>query len=184
MGLKLLIGGSPCTHWRPVPGYTGLYEVSEDGRVRNARTKRVLSRKTERNGYVRVHLSKDGCSKSVLLHRVVAAAFVPNPDGLPTVNHIDEDKANNAASNLEWSGMSYQNSYGRGAVNRNKAKERPVWQLSMDGDPVRLWGSIKEASAFLGVNPSTVVCVCKGKRRYKSTGGYKFKYAEEVVLHG
>ena len=96
MGLKLLLGGSPCTHWRPVPGYTGLYEVSEDGKVRNARTKRVLSRKTERNGYVRVHLSKDGYSKSVLLHRVVAAAFVPNPDGLPTVNHIDEDKANNA----------------------------------------------------------------------------------------
>lgn len=50
--------------------------------------------------------------------------------------------------------------------------------------PVRLWGSIKEASAFLGVNPSTVACVCKGKRRYKSTGGYKFRYAEEVVLHG
>ena len=182
--MKLLIGGSPCTHWRPVPGYTGLYEVSEDGRVRNARTKRVLSRKTERNGYVRVHLSKDGCSKSVLLHRVVAAAFVPNPDGLPTVNHIDEDKANNAASNLEWSGMSYQNSYGRGAVNRNKAKERPVWQLSMNGEPIRLWSSIKEAAIALGVNPSTVVCVCKGKRRYKSTGGYKFRYSEEVVLHG
>ena len=72
----------------------------------------------------------------------------------------------------------------KGARARNKAKERPVWQLSMDGEPIHLWSSIKEAAIALGVNPSTVVCVCKGKRRYKSTGGYKFRYSEEVVLHG
>lgn len=182
--MKLLIGGSPCTHWSPVPGYDGLYEIADNGAVRNSRTGRVLRPKIERNGYVRVHLSKDGRSKSLLLHRIVATVFVPNPCGFSTVNHIDENKANNAATNLEWANMSYQNTYGRAAVARNKAKERPVWQLSMSGEPIRRWDSIKEAAKFLGVNPSTVVCVCKGKRRYKSTGGYKFKYSEEVVLHG
>ena len=182
--MKLLIGGSPCTHWRPISGYEGFYEVSDNGEVRNSRTGRILKQKVERNGYVRVHLSKDGTARSLLLHRVVANTFIPNPNGLLTVNHLDEDKTNNRLSNLEWANMSRQNSYGQGARTRNKAKERPVWQLSMDGEPIHLWSSIKEAAIALGVNPSTVVCVCKGKRRYKSTGGYKFRYSEEVVLHG
>ncbi len=182
--MRILIGGSPCTHWRPISGYEGFYDVSDNGEVRNSRTGRILKQKVERNGYVRVHLSKDGTARSLLLHRVVANTFIPNPNGFLTVNHLDEDKTNNRLSNLEWANMSRQNSYGQGARARNKAKERPVWQLSMDGEPIHLWSSIKEAAIALGVNPSTVVCVCKGKRRYKSTGGYKFRYSEEVVLHG
>lgn len=182
--MRALIGGSPCTRWRPVPEYEGFYDVSDNGEVRNLRTGRILKQKVERNGYVRVHLSKDGTAKSLLLHRLVANAFIPNPNGFLTVNHIDEDKTNNKMSNLEWANMSRQNSYGKGAMARNKAKERPVWQLSMNEEPIHLWNSIKAASVALGVNPSTVVCVCKGKRRYKSTGGYKFRYLEEVILHG
>jgi hypothetical protein len=113
--MKLLIGGSPCTHWRPISGYEGFYEVSDNGEVRNSRTGRILKQKVERNGYVRVHLSKDGTARSLLLHRVVANTFIPNPNGLLTVNHLDEDKTNNRLSNLEWANMSRQNSYGQGA---------------------------------------------------------------------
>ena len=99
--MKLLIGGSPCTHWRPISGYEGFYEVSDNGEVRNSRTGRILKQKVERNGYVRVYLSKDGTARSLLLHRVVANTFIPNPNGLLTVNHLDEDKTNNRLSNLE-----------------------------------------------------------------------------------
>ena len=152
--MKLLIGGSPCTHWRPISGYEGFYEVSDNGEVRNSRTGRILKQKVERNGYVRVHLSKDGTARSMLLHRVVANTFLPNPNGLLTVNHLDEDKTNNRLSNLEWANMSRQNSYGQGARARNKAKERPVWQLSMDGEPIHLWSSITFAQSLYESGPS------------------------------
>ena len=165
--------------WKPVVGYEGYYEVSSAGDIRNIRTNHILKSKVENNGYVRVHLSKNGIATSELLHRVVAKAFLDNPDEHKTVNHIDENKKNNDVSNLEWCDMSYQNKYGNGAVRRNEAKERPVVQMTLDNDPVKVWGSITEASELLGLNPSTVVCVCKGKRRYKSTGGHKFKYVEE-----
>ena len=179
--MRLLIGGSPCTYWMPVSGYEGLYEVSYDGFVRNAKTKRVLSVKTESNGYCRVHLSNKGVAKSMLLHRIVATAFIPNPNGYKTVNHIDENKGNNKAKNLEWCDMSYQNRYGRGAERRNKAKERAICEVDDSGNVVREWESIKTAANALGLHPQSVWCVCAGKKRYKSTGGHRFRY-KEVVL--
>jgi hypothetical protein len=178
--VKLLIGGSPCTYWRPFPGYEGYYEISNHGDVKRLDTGKLISRKVEKNGYVRVHLSKNGKAESILLHRAVALAFVPNrnPKAFKTVNHIDENKQNNSASNLEWCDMSYQNRYGRGAETRNEAKKRAVIQLDMDGEFVKKWGSIKEAAESLGLNSSSIMCVCKGARRYKSTGGCKFRYVE------
>lgn len=180
--MKLLLGGSPS--WKPIKGYEEIYEVSSAGQVRNVVTGRTIKPKIEKNGYVRVHLSKNGTAKSVLLHRVVATAFLGNPNRFLTVNHKDENKQNNSAHNLEWCDMSYQNRYGNGAIARNKAKERPVIQMDMSGRYIQTWGSIKEAAEALGLNSSTIVCVCKGKRRYKSTGGYKFRYAEGVIQHG
>lgn len=165
--------------WKPVLGY-GNYIISNYGRVKNRFTGHILADKVEKNGYVRVHLSNQGTAKLFLLHRLVACAFVPNPDNHPTVNHIDENKQNNRADNLEWCDMSYQNSYGVGAENRNKAKERPVVQFDLSWNKVKEWGSIAEAADALGLERSTIVAVCKGKRRYKSTGGYIFRYLEDV----
>lgn len=181
--MRLLLGGSPCTLWKPVIGYEGIYEVSSTGAIRNIKTGHILKAKEERNGYMRVHLSKNGIAKSVLLHRIVAEAFLENPENLPTVNHIDENKQNNNACNLEWCDMSYQNKYGNGACRRNKAKERAVVQLNMNGEYVQTWTSIKSAADALGLRTSSIICVCKGKRRYKSTGGHKFRYLEGVIQH-
>lgn len=103
--VKLLVGGSPCTHWKPVNGYEGFYEVSDCGDIRNVSTGRILKSKVERNGYVRVHLSKNGIAKSFLLNRIVAEAFLDNPNHFCTINHIDENKKNNSLSNLEWCDM-------------------------------------------------------------------------------
>ena len=172
MAIKLMPGGSPCTQ--------GIYEVSTTGQIRRTKNGKILTPKIERNGYVRVHLSKNGIAESVSLHRIVAKAFVPNPKGYKTVNHINEDKSDNRVENLEWASMSYQNSYGKGAINRNLAKQVPVLQFDMSGRLLRKWDSIKEVAETYGLNPSSIVAVCKKKKRYKSTGGYKFAYLEEA----
>ena len=107
--------------WRPVVGYEGLYEVSSYGRVRSLdkydsrnrfRKGRILTLYTETGGYLRAHLSSNGKAKHHSVHRLVAEAFIPNPDNLPEINHIDEDKINNRADNLEFCNRKYNVNYG------------------------------------------------------------------------
>ena len=86
--------------WKKIPGWN--YSVSPDGLVRNDETEKILKPIDAGNGYYRVRLYKDKKGRAILLHRLVATAFVPNPKGKPEVNHIDGNPANNAAHNLEW----------------------------------------------------------------------------------
>ena len=166
--------------WKPVANYEGFYEVNRSGEIRRIGKEKPIKQKQESNGYIRVHLSKQGISESVLLHRIVAAAWCDNPSGYTTVNHIDENKANNNAINLEWCNMAYQNTYGNGAIARNKAKEKPVSQWDRNGNFIKCWGSIKSAAEALNLSQTSIICVCDGKRRYKSTGGWVFKRENEV----
>jgi hypothetical protein len=97
--------------WKPVVGYEGVYEVSNTGLVRRVYSKtypypRLLKQSTRR-GYLSVDLSKNGKSKTYTVHRLVADAFLPNPNKYEQVNHIDENKANNSVENLEWCTCSY-----------------------------------------------------------------------------
>lgn len=96
--------------WRPIPGYENLYEVSNEGRVRSLRIgtrikvkeNRIMCQKYDTNGYLRVNLHKDGSQRSELVSRMVAKAFVPNPNGFPEVGHNDDNKMNNTPENLYW----------------------------------------------------------------------------------
>ena len=89
--------------WRDVVGYEGLYMVSENGAVRNCKTNKVLATKVERQtGYCKVNLSKNGVSKWTLLHRVIAKAFIPNPENKPCIDHINTNRQDNRLTNLRW----------------------------------------------------------------------------------
>ena len=106
--------------WRVVPGYEGLYEVSNIGNVRNVRRNKLLRLQKTNNGYIRVVLSKNGIKTGFQVHRLIAQAFLPNPDNLPQINHKDEDKTNNNVTNLEWCDAKYNNNYG---TRKDKARE-------------------------------------------------------------
>lgn len=90
--------------WRDIDGYDGLYQVSNFGRVKSFKykTPRILKLTPYPNGYLRVDLHYNGAVKSASVHRLVAEAFIPNPDGKPEVNHINGDKTDNHVENLEW----------------------------------------------------------------------------------
>ena len=103
--------------WRPIKGYEGLYEVSSLGRVKSMNyshtgKERILKIGKHRGGYLFVILCRNGKRKNFLVHRLVAEAFLPNPNNLPQVNHKDEVKTNNCVSNLEWCDCKYNNNYG------------------------------------------------------------------------
>ena len=87
--------------WAAVHGYEGLYEVSTWGRVRNSQSK-ILTQHPNQKGYLRVTLVKNGKSVLARVHRLVAQTFIPNPNHLPQVNHIDLNNQNNSVTNLEW----------------------------------------------------------------------------------
>ena len=102
--------------WRPIEGTNGYYEVSNYGRVMShcnygGTTNRILKQKTDKDGYAVVHLRKE-INKYKKVHRLVAEAFIPNPNGFCMINHKDENKGNNHAQNLEWCDAQYNNTYG------------------------------------------------------------------------
>lgn len=112
--------------WKPVVGYESLYEVSNFGNVRSLnyrRTgqKKILSSTTSKEGYKKISLYKEGKMKQVYIHRLVAQAFIPNPNDYPIINHKDENPSNNHVSNLEWCTIAYNNSYGT-AIERKVEK--------------------------------------------------------------
>lgn len=118
--------------WKPIEGYEGLYEISTWGRVRSlARTvvtcggrtwkkkDKILKPVNNGHGYLVITLSKDMTLKTVLIHRLVALAFIPNPCGYPMINHRDEDKKNNRVENLEWCDAAYNVNYGTANARRS-----------------------------------------------------------------
>ena len=174
--------------WKDIKGYDGLYQVSNLGNVRSV--DRIVLRngiQVPRKGkilnqikfgdYLTVHLSKNGIKKHHRIHRLVADAFLPNPDNLTQVNHKDEDKTNNRASNLEWCTAEYNVNYGTGierrvAIRRNNKLSRKVYQYTLDGEFIREWPSIKEISRTTGYSYGYLIQVLSGK--YKSAYGYKW----------
>lgn len=162
--------------WKDIEGYKGIYQVSTYGRVKNYRTNKVLKLTQTAYGYLQVTLCKDGKQKVYKVHRLVAQAFIPNPQNKPQVNHIDEDKENNYVENLEWCTSKENNNHGtrnlRAGKTISKVTSTPIICIETG---VEFYG-INECARKMGLHQSHINNVLKGKRKH--TGGYTFKYKE------
>lgn len=182
--------------WRDVVGYEGLYRVSNLGRVKSLNynhtgEERLLSLKPNKGGYIVIKLYKKGEKEYFLVHRLVAEAFIPNPDNLPEVNHIIDDfehRSDNRVENLEWCTKDYNINYGTHNEKLSKAKKgkkiseehkRKIGEANKGEKHPRAkkvrcvttgetFNYIKEASLKYGVCKSGISKCCKGK--VKSAG--------------
>lgn len=169
--------------WLPITGWEGLYEVSNMGRVRsldryqlrscpNTRDfyqhyrGRILKHNINNMGYHIVMLQLHKKGDHYLVSRLVASAFVPNPNNLPVVNHKDQNPDNNCADNLEWCTVQYNVTYNNAAFLRaEKFIVFPVEQLTMDGQHVAYYKSMQEAERLGGWDHSNIRRVINGKQR-------------------
>ena len=162
--------------WKTVAN-NPLYEVSDRGEVRTIATGHIKAQKTNKYGYASVCLSNSGKTTHPTVHRLVAEAFIPNPDGLPQVNHKDENKLNNSVENLEWCTAYYNSHYGTGRERSDRGRCKPILAMK-DGRVVKEYPSTKAAAEDLGLNKSTIRGVLKSRRWAYTAGGYEWKYAE------
>lgn len=190
---------SMCEEWKDIKGYENIYQISNFGNIRRinrwagnqcksvyvADVKDVLPYMDD-FGYMKVCLSYHNKSKHFRVHRLVAQAFIPNPDKLPQVNHKDEDKTNNRVDNLEWCTAAYNSNYGTrtqriSEKNLVRGAKRSINQYSKDGVFIREWKSLTDAANTLGLRISKISSCCHN--RNKSSGGYIWKFTDESKEH-
>lgn len=172
--------------WRAVPGYEGLYEVSNMGRVRSLdrwvegnkgtlyfRSGGIRVQNIDHKGYYCVTLTRNAKGIQKKVHRLVAMAFIPNPDNLPMVNHRDECKTNNNVNNLEWCTAMYNSHWGT-------ARERCAWnrtaveQYDLDGNYIASYRSIMDAAKAVGISKQCI-WLCLNRKGSKTSAGYIWK---------
>ena len=158
---------------KDVVGYEGLYAVTSCGKVWSYKRKKFLEPKDNGKGYLYVTLCKDGQKKMYRVHRLVAEAYIPNPENLPQINHKDENKTNNCLQNLEWCDSKYNNNYGTRNEKVSNSHKIPIIQYSLDGEFIREWQSATD----VGIEVQSHICDC-AKGRKKSAYGYLWKYKD------
>lgn len=175
--------------WKDIGGYEGLYQVSNLGRVKSiprstlcsdGRTislkGKILAPNIHTDGYVYVKLCKNSSQKNYRVHRLVAMAFIDNPHDYPEVNHLDENRGNNEACNLEWCTSQHNSTYGN-CRQRQKSSLRRKQMPFMCIETGETFGSIAEYREKYNTSNTHISDVLKGKR--KTADGYTFKYLEE-----
>ena len=160
---------------KDIVGYEGEYAITRDGKVWSYKRNKFLKCSDNGKGYYQINLYKNGKGKNYLIHRLVAEAYIPNPEGLPQVNHRDENPQNNCASNLEWCDAKYNANYGTRTERAAKKQSIPVYCEELD----KTFNGARQAARELGLDNSSIIKCCKG--RCKTTGGYHWKYAETLV---
>lgn len=158
--------------WKPVVDYENLYEVNNYGDIRSlySKKKNILKPYINRKGYKVVTLCKNGEQKTLLVHRLVAKAFIPNPDNLPCINHKDENGSNNNVSNLEWCSYLYNNTYGTRLTKHITKISKPVRCIETGV----VYSSACSAQRETGIRQGDISQCCHHQR--KSTGGYTWEF--------
>ena len=171
--------------WKDIPGYEGIYQVSNLGRVKSleriimgrwheVKTKEKILKPRITNGYLRLQLFKSNKAKNFFLHRLVAMAFISNPNNYIEINHKDENHFNNNVNNLEWCSHSYNINYGTRTKKTIEKVCKPILQYDMNGNFIKKWKTMNEAIRYY--NNVHICDVCKGKRQNAS--GYIWKYKD------
>lgn len=175
--------------WKDIEGYEGLYQVSSHGRVRSVDRELPISKngwkffyrrlpgKVLKQCYVGLGYLFVGLSgKAALVHRLVAQAFIPNPNNLPFINHKDENKTNNHVENLEWCDHIYNIHYGTYQDRMAKSLSKRIEQLTLQGEHVAFYdGATTAAKAFNGTKSS----ISQAARGVTHTShGYRWRYVE------
>ena len=180
---------------KAITGYPN-YIIFDDGRVYSKITNKFL-KPSYSGGYLTVELfSERGKSRRILVHRLVAMAFIPNPYNYPQVNHKDENKTNNNVDNLEWCTAKYNMNYGTGNARRRASTDyskpiykitakiacsyckKPVLQFTKDGEFIARHESAQAAGRKLNCSGGHISECCNGKT-YKTVGGFKWRYERE-----
>lgn len=165
--------------WKCIEGYKD-YEVSNLGNIRSYRNNKgktsavphLLSPKTDHNGYYFVNLYSGRKMKSFKIHRLVASAFIPNPENYPQINHIDEVKTNNCVGNLEWCSAKQNVNHGtthlRSCMTRRRCCTKEVYQFSLEGDLIQTFYSCSEAARQTGLK---IACIAKAANHLSHFAG-------------
>lgn len=168
--------------WKQIKNYPR-YEVNENGDVRITENHRLLSKYKNSSGYYRVMLLSPSKKKhNEFVHRLVAEAFIPNPHNYKYVNHKDEDKSNNCASNLEWCTSSYNRRYG--TLSSRLSSMFSVAIVSKDKDESRVYRSFKDAAIFNNVSPSNISRIFRKCNRIGLNKEWRYATPEEIELLG
>lgn len=179
-------------NWKDVKGYEGIYQVSDRGNVRSLDMvikykdgrqrfqKGKILRPGSNMGYPRVNLCKDGIITPKLVHRLLAEAFLPNPELNKEVNHIDGNKSNCTLENLEWvtpsENMKHAFKTGLNVLNKPKVVTDKICMCDDNMNVIRVFSSQKEAAIYLGKSPSDGN-IRKSIKEKRKAYGYWWKYA-------
>lgn len=150
---------------KDIENYEGLYAVTPEGDVWSYKSKKFLKPQADKDGYLRICLYKDGQKKTCRIHRLVAGAYLPNPEGLPQVDHIDNIKTHNYLNNLQWI---------TNRDNSRKANNKPILQYDLNGNFIREWNCATD----VGKEAQANINHCLAGRQ-KTAYGYIWKYKEE-----
>lgn len=178
--------------WKDVPNYEGIYKASNFGRIKMVKRtltdslgkkinkkEHILKPRTG-NRYYMIALYKNGKREDLLLHRLIAQTFIPNPENKPFVNHKDENCFNNCSDNLMWCTQKENMNWGtiNERMSKNSKSKRKVNQYDMDGNFIKQWDCMTDFYKSKGLKLKTgIIECCKGRRQ--SHMGYKWKYADE-----
>ncbi|MBQ7798752.1 MAG: HNH endonuclease [Clostridia bacterium] len=179
--------------WKDIEGYESLYQVSNLGNVKSLdhirkngtneymqKGKLLKPQLNNKTRYFYIRLSKNGKVKSFLLHRIIAQAFIVNPNNYKEINHKDENPSNNSLQNLEWCDRKYNINYGTGNQRRSQTEigtkkgAKKVCQFDLKNNLLKIWDSQSQIKKELGMAQSNICNCCNGKRQ--SAYGYKWRY--------
>ena len=181
--------------WKDIEGYEGLYQVSDLGRIRNFQNK-IMKQHKNHKGYLIIQLSKEGRRKTLIVHRLVAKAFIPNKNNKEQINHINCNKADNNIENLEWvttkenvvHAFKHKLKTKEGSVKllgkyAKKGEENPkskkVFQFDKNKKLIFVYGSVREAERKTKIYASYISQCCLKKK--EQAGGCYWSYKEVMT---